>query len=229
MKDYMNFLLESIKTPHEIAHSIAQYNASQPLSKGGLGLHSNNTSHERAHALGYDISSPRYRGLSQTHSDTHSQPYIWTSPEPSHAAEYAYGDTKSQPNILKVFVKNNSPVHLGYRTSSVSTTFADVKDRVKGRILNAYQNKQTDLDTAKTAFNTVDSLPDREGHKDVWHWRENTPEFRHALSSVGYDSLQDTESNGHETYDTVGLFHPHQVKSVHAAFDPMNVHGGLLS
>lgn len=229
MKTYISYLNESIRTPHEIAHSIAQYNASLPLSKGGLGLHANNTAHERAHAMGYDIENPRYRGMTQLHNDAHSQPYIWTSPEPSHAAEYAYGDTHSYPNVIKVFVKHNLPVHLGFRTSSISTTFNDVKDRVKDRILNAYRDKQTDIDTAKSAFNTVDNLPNREGFNNVWHWREHTPEFRHALSVVGYDALQDTESNGHETYNTLGLFHPHQVKSVHAAFDPMNVHGGLLS
>lgn len=225
----MNYLLESIKTPHEIAHSIAQYNASQPISQGGLGLHKNNTAHERADAMGYDIKNPRYRGMTVGHSDTHKQPYIWTSPEPSHAAEYAYKDLDSQSNIMKVFVKHNKPVHLGYRNSVISTPFKDIKDRVKQRILDAYQNKQTDIDTAKKAFNTVDTLPNKDGYKNVWEWRESTPQFKDALASVGYDSLHDTESNGHEEHDTLGLFHPHQVKSVYAAFDPMNLHGGLLS
>lgn len=229
MKTYISYLNESIRTPHEIAHSIAQYNASLPLSKGGLGLHSNNTAHERAHAMGYDIKNPRYRGMTVAHSDTYKQPYIWTTPEPSHAEEYSYNDLDSQSNILKVFVKHSSPVHLGYRSSAVATPFNDIKDRVKQRILDAYQNKQTDIDTAKKAFNTVNTLPNKDGHKKVWVWRESTPEFKDALASVGYDSLHDTEGNEREEYNTLGLFHPHQVKSVHAAFDPMNIHGGLLS
>lgn len=229
MKTYISYLNESVQTPHEIAHSIAQHNAAQPISKGGLGLHSNNTALERAHAMGYDIKNPRYRGMTVAHSDTHIQPYIWTSPNPNHAAEYAYNDLNSQPNVLKVFVKHNSPVHLGYRNSVISTPFDDIKDRVKDRILNAFKHKQTDIDTAKAAFNQVDSLPNRTGYKNVWEWRESTPEFKEVLAKVGYDALQDTESNGHEEHDTLGLFHPHQVKSVHAAFDPMNLHGGLLS
>jgi hypothetical protein len=47
------YLLESM-TQYELAHKTAQKNAALPIEKGGLGLHHENTAHDRAKAMGFD-------------------------------------------------------------------------------------------------------------------------------------------------------------------------------
>ena len=47
------YLLESM-TQYELAHKTAQRNAALPIEQGGLGLHSENTAHDRAKAMGFD-------------------------------------------------------------------------------------------------------------------------------------------------------------------------------
>jgi hypothetical protein len=51
-------------TEFEVAQSIAQKNAALPLEEGGLGLPKNNTSSDRAKALGYE--TPVYHGTNAT-------------------------------------------------------------------------------------------------------------------------------------------------------------------
>ena len=222
----LHSLSETLETNFSKAHKIAQYNASLPIEQGGLGLHPENTAKDRARAMGYDVDKPMYRGLSQEHSDDVKKNITWVSPDPKHAEGYAYG--VGSPNMMKVYIKSHNPVHLGYSKQAIHVPFKDIKNRVKERILDAFQKGNVDRDTAKHEFDRVDNLPDQEGFKYHWQWRDDNPEFKEALRNVGYDSVSDHEV-GYDTTDTIGLFHPSQVKSVNAAFDPMKKEGIMES
>ena len=65
---FLSYLLEEFE--HERRHRIAQYNAALPIEQGGLGLHKDNTSIDRAKAMGYDTDNKWYH--SSLHSDTTS-------------------------------------------------------------------------------------------------------------------------------------------------------------
>lgn len=49
-------------TQFEQAHQLAQQNAALPVEKGGLGLSADNTSMDRARAMGFDVDNPVYHG-----------------------------------------------------------------------------------------------------------------------------------------------------------------------
>jgi hypothetical protein len=91
---------------------VAQYNASLPIKEGGLGLPTNNTSMDRAKAMGFD--TPVYHGTKETNIESFDPslgvgvtgrykganevkshlPYTWGSVEPSVASAYSL---KSSP------------------------------------------------------------------------------------------------------------------------------------
>lgn len=56
--------LQPNKTEYELAHELAQRNASLPVEQGGLGLHPDNTAMDRAKAMGYLTDMPMYHGTS---------------------------------------------------------------------------------------------------------------------------------------------------------------------
>ena len=166
-----------------------------------------------------------YRGLTQPHDPNHNNHITWVSTNAEHASEYANGqgssfnaDKTNTPNITPLYIKSNTPVHLGYRVSTTETTDSELLGRVKNRIMDAYQNKQTDLHTAKKAFDMVDKVPTTNTYNRAWHWRDSIPEVKHSLQMVGYDSFEDTEMHKGEPIKTIGLFDKSQLHPIYKPF-----------
>ena len=221
---FKEYLIESL-TKYEEAHKIAQRNAALPIEKGGLGLSPDNTAKDRAKAMGFNIDTPMYRGLSQEYDHLKNPNVIWTTDNPKHASVYAYnGKNDYGGNVMKVFVKSEHPMSMGFRNvEDTQLKKKDVKDRFKDRIMSAYENNMSDVDTAKKAFSLINKIPESSEYKLAWEHRNTHPAFHEAIKSVGYDSYAEPETYG-EKYNTIGLFSPHQIRSVHAAFDPMRQH-----
>lgn len=222
--NFKEYLIESL-TKYDAAHKIAQQNAALPIEKGGLGLHPENTAKDRAKAMGFNTDTPMYRGLSQEHDHTKNPHVIWTTDSPAHASVYTdNGIDGHGGNVMKVFVKSKTPMSMGFRNiEDTQLKIKDVKDRFKDRIMSAYENGITDADTAKKAFNHIKNIPDSNEYKLAWEHRNLHPAFHEAIKSVGYDSYEEPETYG-KKYNTIGVFSPHQIRSVHAAFDPMRQH-----
>ena len=121
-------------------------------------------------------------------------------------------------NIFISNLKANNPLNLGYRVSHTDTTDKELIDRVKNKIMDAYKNKQTDLHTAKKAFDIVDKVPTENTYKKAWEWRDSIPEVKHSLQMVGYDSFEDTEMHKGEPIKTIGLFDKSQLHPIYKPF-----------
>lgn len=218
---FRELLIENLNK-YTDAHLTAQKNAALPIEKGGLGLHPNNTAHERAKALGFNTDTPMYRGISQDYDHTKNSPVIWTTDSPAHASVYTdNGKDGYGGHVMKLFVKSNHPMSMGFRNiEDTQVKQKEVKGRFKDRIMSAYENGMTDVDTAKKAFKNIDNIPETDGYKLAWEHRNSHPAYHESIKSVGYDSYEEPETYG-KTHKTIGVFSPHQLRSVHAAFDPM--------
>ena len=105
----MSKLLRNKPTEFEKAHDIARKNAALPVEQGGLGLPDNNTSTDRAKAMGFDLNNLIYHGtsdeitsidpkrLGQSTGANSAQNAFWASDNPRVArtyAEYSATDAK---------------------------------------------------------------------------------------------------------------------------------------
>lgn len=98
-------------TEFDVANKIAQKNAALPVEEGGLGLAKNNTSADRAKALGYD--TPVYHGTNATDINAFNVEgkgktsgagaFLTTNPT---AAE-TYVSASGEGNILPLLMKND--------------------------------------------------------------------------------------------------------------------------
>lgn len=160
-----------------------------------------------------------YRGLTQPHDPNHDNHITWVSTNAEHASEYASShNINSKPNVTPLYIKASNPVNLGYRVSHTDTTDKELIDRVKNKIMDAYQNKQTDLHTAKKAFDIVDKVPTENTYKKAWEWRDSIPEVKHTLKMVGYDSFEDSEDYKGKSIKTIGLFDKSQLHPIYKPF-----------
>jgi len=100
------------KTEFELAHELAQKNASLPIEKGGLGLPDNNTAMDRAKAMGFD--TPAYHGTDKNFTEfrpgfAEGQGHgIYTSTNPLDTHEFA--SSSSGGNTMPLMVNLRNPV-----------------------------------------------------------------------------------------------------------------------
>jgi len=103
---------KSAKTEFELAHELAQKNASLPIEKGGLGLPDNNTAMDRAKAMGFD--TPAYHGTDKNFTEfrpgfAEGQGHgIYTSTNPLDTHEFA--SSSSGGNTMPLMVNLRNPV-----------------------------------------------------------------------------------------------------------------------
>lgn len=103
------------KTEFELAHELAQKNASLPIEQGGLGLPANNTAMDRAKAMGFDTPtySGRYRDYkapNRTLYTTQDPEYasLYTNPSASSMGKSASAFENLQPNVMPLMIKGDS-------------------------------------------------------------------------------------------------------------------------
>ena len=177
----------------ERAHKIAQRNAAKPVSEGGLGLPPNNTAKDRARAMGYDVSRPLYHGTSFTDLDR----FLTLD-----SAAGGHG-----PGALKLFrekyAKNESVGWALFRNGvffSPDPKIASGYTGEKGAVFPVYAKIKNPL--------VLDFVRGR--HKVANEPSDATP----------IDALYILDGVSKEVAE-VAILDPNQVRSVNAAFDPM--------
>ena len=204
----LNFLLEEYE--HEARHRIAQYNAALPIEQGGLGLHKDNTSMDRAKALGFHTEA--YHG---TRNDFDKFAYIhntvgslgkgfYFATNPTLADEYAgeYFDASrenSHPNVLKVLLKGKFMKDNSAFTPKQLNNIRNDSDKMNPYDLSHYKGGKL-IQTIGHGFNNHDMMHDS------------------IIKHTGYNGviLKDGRTN-----NIINVFKPHHIRSIHAAFDPM--------
>ena len=91
-------------TEFSLAHEVAQRNAALPETKGGLGLHPDNTAMERAKALGFDVEAPVYHASPKYFSefDNKISDGIWATDNPKILNDVgAQGNNVNYPLFMK--------------------------------------------------------------------------------------------------------------------------------
>ena len=104
----LKFLLEEYE--HEARHRIAQYNAALPIEQGGLGLHKDNTSMDRAKALGFDTKAYHAtdKDFSYFDMDKASTTAIYGSGiYVSYTPEHNWGKNKEGLRVIPLLVKRD--------------------------------------------------------------------------------------------------------------------------
>ena len=189
----LNFIAEEYE--HEERHRIAQYNASLPIEDGGLGLSKDNTSIDRAKALGFDVGTKLYHGTTNDfnvfHNSSRQKSYFTDKAEIAEIYANAVGRHKAlttinaSPNIIPVYTK-----------ATKELVIDDVEDG----------NHGWSYDKLKKALKT----DEKRGLYDV-------------AGKQGYDrvvikNMMDLGDDNQTQYIVPNSSH---IRSVHAAFDPL--------
>lgn len=172
------YLLEAV-TEYDEKHRKAQYNASLPIESGGLGLHKDNTSLDRATALGFDTNIKMLHGSDTDFDNTNDGMYTTTRPE------YGY-ITKSKINY-PVYIKRNNPLVVDNISKIESAR--SFRDDISNELSNG-------------GHDTLEYRKPHDLYKGASGWGNDYPQ---------YYSNKNTN-----------------VRSIHAAFDPMLKHTSNL-
>jgi hypothetical protein len=189
------------KTQYELAHELAQRNASLPIEQGGLGFPLDNTAMDRAKAMGFDTEVPLYHatkgnfGEFNTGKGKYSGDAIWTTPHKefqpvAHSLGRSVGDMHNYvegANVMPLLTKIEHPLLLDNEG-----------------MVNWAQNSFAD------GSNNFPQLI--------------RPDTVAGLRDAGYDGIKfkGTELKGWGKYaDENIVFNPNQIRSRFAAFDPM--------
>lgn len=191
------------KTEFELAHEIAQRNATLPVEQGGLGLHPDNTAMDRAKAMGFD--TPVYHG-------TGLQPNF---DDPSGARLppdfRTYAETADAiPTRSALFSSTNPDVASGY---------AEVRPESQMIPLLIKQGKQAWND-AKGA-NWLDYFKHKGMPEANARTARNAEYDTYKIKNVIDNARAIDAENAAHTADTIAVINPSNMRSKFAAFDPM--------
>ncbi len=217
------YLIESM-TQYELAHKTAQRNAALPIEQGGLGLHPNNTALERARAMGYTTkayhgTSHNFTGFDNKHIGKHfgdTAGHFFTSstthmfsPKTTHEDMYSAGAyakhsaelSGNPPHILPVLLKMKHPKIIS-------------DDSDGAGVLSLVERGNY------TAGEYFDDHVIKHGHDSM------------VVSDTGSETdlpnglirNPDTYINRNKYDEIYAVQNPHQIRSIHAAFDPMRQH-----
>ena len=188
------------------AHDLAQKNAALPIEKGGLGLPPNNTAMDRAKAMGFDTNA--YHGTDKTFD-------------------------KFNPLLADSASKTGVPAGSMVVTSSPETAATYGMDYV-GDFTTTYKNGANVMPLLINPGKNLSMNARQGGYTPNWNDIFNskfpdvtsTNDFaRHAKiknkNSATIKNVKDnarmSSAEGHTTF----LFNPSQLRSLFAAFDPM--------
>ena len=195
------YLLESM-TQYELAHRTAQRNAALPIEQGGLGLHPNNTAQERANAMGYTTKA--YHG-----TGSEIKEFIKQKAHDKEGRSMGLGLGKGKFYFATdLDIANNyalsSPYRMNYSKTNGKKYGSGIEPNVLPVLLKV--NKSYNYDSyLDKIYDTDNNVRDKKIAK-----------LDKELIKNKFDSI-----TGH---DNIAVFHPHQIRSIHAAFDPMRKH-----
>lgn len=202
MNNFKIQLIATLLEDYSEAHKIAQRNAAMPVEKGGLGLHPENTAHDRAKAMGFTIPAVHFSRHGIETSTLDSSKYaispfdaVGTHFGTKEAAHHRFTNTVGNYDEIKP--SNSYPVLIKNKPylDKSGNEWAEHQLNLHLRDLGGYNNqgvaynRETALKLRNKVFDNADHIPYK---NDVEH-----------AGSVSY------------------IAPPKSVRSIHAAFDPM--------
>ena len=250
------YLLEAV-TEYDERHRIAQHNASLPIEHGGLGLHKDNTSLDRAKAMGFDVDNHVYHGTNFDFSEFNRVGEKvnalglghYTTPTPKKAD--MYGD-----RVMPLLTRNENILDWGNLTDSQRKEISiNLKDRVPSEMMAGYsslskkQFPKTDSGTseAKSFFREKQketsgyfhdrAKPNIVDDGDNWgiEWRDptnmdgaNNQDLLNLSQRYDPDIVKALGYKGAKFGDETAHYDRKNIRSRFAAFDPMKKESGDL-
>jgi len=194
---FKNILVEKLLENYSDAHKLAQRNAALPIEKGGLGLHPENTAHDRAKAMGYH--TKLYRGTPYPEDSSlkvrrvdNGEYGIFASSSPHVASKYAMAtgrhnvrDSKTfSPKVIPIMAKIENPIETDYNG----------KDKKGNELSNMLHHVKYDDINGEYSHDAV----------------------------IAKNLVDDPHNNEYGvSSDIYSLLKPKNIRSIHAAFDPM--------
>lgn len=185
------------------AHARAQRNAALPVSEGGLGLPADNTAMDRAKAMGFDVDTTWYHGTGRQFS----------SFDPKAEGEFSSIDTN---NVVTFTTDENIAKRYAKESAVSEKQWDDELNRyIKNgnpRIVEAY---------LPSNIKNIDAIGRH--HDSKWMIGEQEKARNQGFDGVRFNGLAD------DVYynplagasDITQIFDPSNIRSVNAAFDPM--------
>jgi hypothetical protein len=209
-------------TEFEQAHLTAQRNAALPVNQGGLGLPADNTSMDRARAMGWDIDT------TYTHRSRNTSDYLQEiNPKKDFGGIFSLADDDAGPRygqhkhefLLKGDVANN--IADEYSDALLKKNFKEIVGHKSSSKISS-----NDMDTIRYALDNqsvyVDN-PDRlyellNGFDDVESFKAMQKTIGELSRKKGYGAVKMEDEFG----DSTMLLHGNKVRYKDAAFDPFN-------
>jgi hypothetical protein len=202
------------KTEFELAHEIAQRNATLPIEQGGLGLPANNTAMDRARAMGYDLdvyhgtTSPNIEAFDPMMSaNARKKTGIWGSENPELANTYAGNMGGS---VYPLMMKSKGMAEVDAAGSNWSRIPADTMIKHSDGTETPARDIITNLYSETSNTNDIARFARQQLNKGV--------RFKN-ISDIG--AMSRWAGDVPETATNVTTFKPENVRSRFAAFDPM--------
>ena len=225
------------------AHARAQRNAALPVSEGGLGLPADNTAMDRAKAMGFDVDTTWYHGANEvfrafktkvpskryttfTEKDVESQGVFLSNVKDDAAT---YGN-----NVMELMAREGQLLRNPMDTPITSKSSAaekaalqrqwdDIEYILEPVMYSENGAKYIDVDSGISRTEVEDDgkwINDAmyDGRMD-WDYLDN-PEVVSRMGERGYDSVKVYEQEG-EAGESLFIASPSNIRSVNAAFDPM--------
>lgn len=197
------------------AMQTAQRNAALPVEQGGLGLAPENTALERAKALGFKTENPVYHGTGANiekfdlrgKSRKGGKAYFVT--ESPITASYYAGNVNERfpshnPNVMKLYINPKNTFDYA-NTEHLDKISKEINKLSEGELIRYgyYYPPQNWIERISTGD---------------WATIEN-PAIIKAMKKAGFDSAKLVEGN----QPNIMMLNNKNLRSVNAAFDPMNV------
>jgi len=187
-------VLFSRKAVTKEAHAVAQKNATLPKSQGGLGLPANNTAKDRARAMGFDVDTVWYRGVTGDLAEANGSLQGRDTYNGQRGGLQFFSEN---PDMASTFANTDAG-----RVYPVYLKLSDVKQFPVGK---EGRFSKTGFDDAALKLDEGQALMARK-----------------VIDSGAYvDKTLDPNSLWSYNADQVAIRGDKNIRSIHAAFDPM--------
>ena len=209
MLSFINFTSLNESFDYIEAHRIAQLNASKPVKEGGLGLPSNNTSLDRAKAMGFTLKA--YHG---TGSDIHE--FIKNKAHDKEGRSFGLGLGKSKfyfstdPDVANNWA-DNAPTRGNFQKKLTGDKYGS----------GLHPNVMPVLIRVKKEFPEEGFIDKLHSHPD------NKYDHDKAVRDVDKE-MKSNKVNVIRGEHQVAVYNSNDIRSIHAAFDPMKDSSNLL-
>ena len=232
MKSLKAYLIEAV-TEYDERHRIAQRNASLPIEHGGLGLHKDNTSLDRAKAMGFDTEAYHgtgadIDGFTKRFLKNDKKTYLYDigihgSLKPETANMYAeYSQYPTLARNMSAGLESGNQVVYPLLVKSGNTLDAtkklpqEIEDKILEKGDEFFKTRRRKSVQLKHIYpqDLLQELQPKMGRKPLRDFINN---------ELGYDSVKYPFQG-----DNLVVTKPNQLRSRFAAFDPMKKDSGDL-